>query len=44
MFREGFPEGRYERVVVEGYVHLDPWMGIRSRWDVYPRVAAHWNL
>jgi hypothetical protein len=41
MYREKFPAGVYERVVVEGYGHLDTWMGVRSHWDVYPRVAAH---
>jgi hypothetical protein len=44
MFRERFPKGRYERVVVEGYGHLDTWMGVRSQWGVYPRVAAHVEL
>ncbi|ORY10462.1 hypothetical protein BCR34DRAFT_348379 [Clohesyomyces aquaticus] len=41
MCKERFPEGRFERVVVEGYGHLDTWMGKRSFKDVYPRVRAH---
>lgn len=41
MFRERFPGQRFERVVVGGYGHLDTWMGVRSAWEVYPRVGAH---
>ncbi|KAF2790259.1 FAD/NAD(P)-binding domain-containing protein, partial [Melanomma pulvis-pyrius CBS 109.77] len=41
MFRETFPGRRFERVVVEGYGHLDTWMGVGSALDVYPRVGAH---
>jgi hypothetical protein len=41
MFRERFgPEG-YERVVVDGYGHLDTWIGKESCVDVYPRVRGH---
>jgi hypothetical protein len=34
----GRREGFYERVVVEGYGHLDCWMGKNSFVDVYPMV------
>jgi hypothetical protein len=41
VFREMFPDGAYERVVVPGYGHLDCWMGKASVRDVYPRVRGH---
>lgn len=41
LFRESFPEGDYERVVVRGYGHLDCWMGERAHMDVFPRVERH---
>ncbi|KAF2477526.1 FAD/NAD(P)-binding domain-containing protein [Lindgomyces ingoldianus] len=41
MFKERFPEGEFERVVVPRYGHLDTWMGKGSFKDVYPRVRAH---
>lgn len=39
--QEVFPDGRYERVVVQGYGHLDCWMGKNAFADVYPRVGHH---
>ncbi|KAJ7757153.1 hypothetical protein B0H16DRAFT_1538314 [Mycena metata] len=39
--RERFGTSLYKRVVVPGYGHLDPWMGERSRYDVYPIVGEH---
>jgi hypothetical protein len=41
MFRERFGAEGYQRVVVEGYGHLDTWMGKESCVDVYPRVRGH---
>ena len=41
VLRREFGMGDYERVVVEGYGHLDTWMGERSCEDVYPRVWGH---
>ena len=41
MFREKFGTDDYERVVVDGYGHLDTWMGRNSCEDVYPRVRGH---
>lgn len=43
LFRECFPEGEYERVVVQGYGHLDCWMGDRAHVDVSPRVERHFR-
>ena len=40
-FRQLFPKGRYGRVVVQGYGHLDCWMGKNAFRDVYPRVHHH---
>ncbi|KAF7342089.1 FAD/NAD(P)-binding domain-containing protein [Mycena venus] len=39
--RERFGPTLYKRVVVNGYGHLDTWMGERSRRDVYPVVLQH---
>ncbi|KAJ7208655.1 hypothetical protein GGX14DRAFT_454051 [Mycena pura] len=39
--RELFGTALYERRVLEGYGHLDTWMGKRSNVDVYPFVAEH---
>lgn len=41
LFREKFGDGDYERVVVDGYGHLDTWMGKASVRDVFPRVKDH---
>lgn len=41
MFRQMFPNGSYDRVVVQGYGHLDCWMGKDAYRDVYPRVTHH---
>ncbi|KAI9780055.1 MAG: hypothetical protein M1839_007037 [Geoglossum umbratile] len=41
VLRKNVPRGRWERVVVKGYGHLDIWMG-RDAWkDVFPRVVEH---
>lgn len=40
-FRQIFPNGVYERVVVQGYGHLDCWIGKNAHKDVYPRIAHH---
>ncbi|KAJ7248149.1 hypothetical protein B0H12DRAFT_727764 [Mycena haematopus] len=39
--RQRFGTALYKRVVVNGYGHLDTWMGERSRYDVYPVVRQH---
>lgn len=44
MLRDAFPRGQYERVVVEGYGHLDCWMGKKAYEDVFPRVRHHVEL
>ncbi|KAH7345933.1 hypothetical protein BKA66DRAFT_433768 [Pyrenochaeta sp. MPI-SDFR-AT-0127] len=44
VFRETFPEGDYDRVVVQGYGHLDCWMGKNAFKDVFPRVRHHIEL
>lgn len=41
LLRECFPEVKYERVVVNGYGHLDCWMGKHAHVDIFPRVARH---
>jgi hypothetical protein len=41
MFRKTFPGGQYERIVIQGYGHLDCWMGKNAFGDVYPRVLRH---
>jgi hypothetical protein len=41
LLRECFPEGNYERVIVNGYGHLDCWMGKHAHVDIFPRVARH---
>jgi hypothetical protein len=41
MFREKFGAEGYQRVVVDGYGHLDTWMGKESWVDVYPMVGGH---
>ncbi|KAF7189115.1 Cholesterol oxidase [Pseudocercospora fuligena] len=41
LLRDAFGEDGYERVVVDGYGHLDTWMGKASFRDVYPRVQWH---
>jgi len=41
MFRHTFPDGKYERVVVQGYGHLDCWIGKNAHKDVYPRIEHH---
>jgi len=33
-------EGVYERAVIDGYGHLDFWMGTKSVEEVYPRIEA----
>lgn len=37
--RDVYPEGMYERVIVEGYGHLDCWMGYRACEDIWGRVG-----
>ncbi|KAF2019480.1 FAD/NAD(P)-binding domain-containing protein [Aaosphaeria arxii CBS 175.79] len=44
LMRSTFGSEGYERVVVEGYGHLDTWMGRDSHRDVYPRVLDHVEL
>jgi len=41
LLREVFPKGDYEMVRVEGYGHLDCWMGKDAWRDVWPRVWRH---
>ncbi|KAF2741804.1 FAD/NAD(P)-binding domain-containing protein [Sporormia fimetaria CBS 119925] len=41
VLREKFGTGDYKRFVVDGYGHLDTWMGKRSFLDVYPEVLEH---
>jgi hypothetical protein len=41
MFRNTFPEGQFERVVIQEYGHLDCWMGKSAFEDFYPRVLRH---
>jgi hypothetical protein len=41
MLRRKFGVEHYERVVVEGYGHLDTWMGKDSWKEVYPKVRGH---
>lgn len=40
-FRQFFPDGDYQRIVVQGYGHMDCWIGKDAYKDVYPRVAHH---
>jgi hypothetical protein len=42
--RELFPLGDYERIIVQGYGHLDCWMGKSAFQNVWPRVARHVRL
>jgi hypothetical protein len=44
MFRQMCPNGKYDRVVVQGYDHLDCWMGKDASRDVYPRIYRHLRL
>ena len=37
--RDMFGGDDYERVVIDGYGHLDCWMGTRADRDVYPLIA-----
>ncbi|KAJ7641620.1 hypothetical protein FB45DRAFT_825916 [Roridomyces roridus] len=39
--RDRFGDGLYRRFVVNGYGHLDPWIGKNSHIDVYPIVQEH---
>jgi hypothetical protein len=39
--KQMFPRGEYERILVEGYGHLDCWMGKNACEDVWPRVERH---
>jgi hypothetical protein len=41
LLRERFPEAKYERIVVNGYGHLDSWMGKHAHVEIFPRVARH---
>jgi hypothetical protein len=41
LMREVFPQEEYERVVVEGYGHLNCWMGKHAHRDLFPRVRHH---
>lgn len=41
VLREKFGTEMYQRRVVQGYGHLDTWMGKNSVVDVYPLVAEH---
>lgn len=41
VLRERFGTEMYRRRVVQGYGHLDTWMGKNSAVDVYPLVAEH---
>ncbi|KAH0562026.1 hypothetical protein GP486_003271 [Trichoglossum hirsutum] len=41
VLRRSIPKGRWERVVVKGYGHLDLWMGREAWRDVWPRVAEY---
>jgi hypothetical protein len=41
ILRDRFGSADYERQVVEGYGHLDCWMGRRAHRDVWPRVLEH---
>jgi len=40
LLRDAFGSRDYERVVVEGYGHLDVWMGTQAWRDVFPMVRA----
>ncbi|KAH7413773.1 hypothetical protein DE146DRAFT_707398 [Phaeosphaeria sp. MPI-PUGE-AT-0046c] len=39
--RAVFPDGQYERIIVEGYGHMDGWIGKTACRDVWPRVRRH---
>ena len=39
MLRDAFGAKHYEREVIDGYGHLDCWMGTNAYKDVFPRVA-----
>lgn len=39
ILRDAFGAQNYERMVVEGYGHLDCWMGTEACVDVYPMVG-----
>ncbi|KAE9391530.1 FAD/NAD(P)-binding domain-containing protein [Gymnopus androsaceus JB14] len=41
VLRENFGTELYRRHVVQGYGHLDTWMGKNTAVDVYPLVAEH---
>ena len=41
MLKEALLDGVYDRFVVQGYGHLDCWMGKDAWKDVYPRVRHH---
>ncbi|KAH7120954.1 hypothetical protein B0J11DRAFT_589799 [Dendryphion nanum] len=41
LMRDTFGDGSFERFVVDGYGHLDTWMGKESFKDVYPKVHEH---
>ena len=41
MLQQACPGGAYDRVVVQGYGHLDCWMGKYAYRQVYPRVMHH---
>lgn len=41
MLKTVFPNGNYDRIVIQGYGHLDCWMGKDAYKDVYPRVEHH---
>jgi hypothetical protein len=41
LLRRYFPEAKYERIVVNGYGHLDCWMGKHAHVEIFPRVARH---
>ncbi len=36
-----FQQEGYDRIVFEGYGHLDCWMGENAATDIYPTVLAH---
>jgi len=41
ILRDHFDGTKYDRDVIEGYGHLDSWMGTRAYKDVYPKVRRH---
>jgi hypothetical protein len=42
--RAAFPDVEYDRMIIEGYGHLDCWMGMNAYKDVWPRVKRHIRL